>query len=287
MLLRLLSINGFSRWVGRRARSRAPGFLLRWVMKLYVRIYGVQLEEAALPLTSFKTFNEFFTRELKPGLRPISKAPFVSPVDGIASMMGSLSSGVLTQIKGKEYTLSGLLRDPELAARFRKGSYLTLYLSPRHYHRIHTPVGGKITGYRYIPGRLFPVNDRGLEQIDELFVVNERLASIIETEQWGAVAVVKVGATNVGSITLSYDETETNQKGQPARAHDFETPIPIKKGDELGRFNLGSTVVLLVESPQLKWQGFSVGDEVVVGQALAQPEGNQSVTTGSEEGAGS
>jgi len=253
-------------------------------MKLYTRIYGVRLEDATLPLESFKTFNEFFTRELKPGLRPISDAPFVSPVDGVASMMGSLSSGVLTQIKGKEYTLSGLLQDPDLAARFKKGSYLTIYLSPRHYHRIHTPVSGEITGYRYIPGRLWPVNDKGLERIDELFVVNERITSVIETEQWGAVAVVKVGATNVGSISLSYNDMVTNQKGQPARSHDFDSPIPINKGDELGRFNLGSTVVLLVESPRLQWQGFSIGDEVVMGQTLAQPEESQSISIGSAGG---
>jgi len=268
LFLYLISRNGLSRFVGWAARARAPKWLLRWAMGRYIRFYNVDLSEVEAPIDSFNTFNEFFTRELQANARPIADKPLVSPVDGVVSQSGPLQGGVLTQVKGKTYTLSGLLGDANEAKRFENGSYATIYLSPRDYHRIHCPADGDITHYSIIPGKLYPVNNMALPRIDSLFSVNERWTTYFETDR-GAIALVKVGATSVGSISCSYDSRITNS-GMPSSVHEkMPTPQTMKKGEELARFNLGSTVVLITENRQESLEKIPSDTFVKLGQSLS------------------
>jgi phosphatidylserine decarboxylase len=236
-----------SRAVGRLADLELPGPLMRAVMRAYIGFYGVDMKEVEAPLASFKSFNEFFTRRLKDGARPVDARPevLVSPSDSRVVTIGRIpEDGRLHQVKDKTYSLRQLLGDDADAARFSRGVHAILYLSPSMYHRVHCPVDGRVVGWRHIPGRLFPVNDIAVRQVDSLFAVNERLVVMIESETFGPVAAVLVGAANVGRITLAFSDLATNM-GQPAVDVRPEKPLPIRRGDDLGAFNLGSTVVLL------------------------------------------
>jgi phosphatidylserine decarboxylase len=261
-----------SRVASRLADSRLPGPLLRVFVRAYVRAYGVDLSEAAAPLSSYATFNEFFTRRLREGARVPDADPraLASPSDSRVSAIGEVpADGRLEQIKGHAYSLQALLGGPE-AAEFEQGAHATLYLSPSMYHRVHSPVRGRIRCWRYLPGRLFPVNALAVRLVKDLFVVNERIAIVIDTDELGAVAVVMVGATNVGRMTLAFDALETNA-GLPATAVRPATPLPVERGQELGAFNLGSTVVLLIAKPQGLRPEVKAGDLVKMGQALWRP----------------
>ena len=266
--LRALSRPRVSRVAASLADRRPPGALLRPLMRLYVRAYGVNLAEAAQPLESYPTFNAFFTRRLRDGARPLDADPgaVLSPCDARLTTLGPVpGDGQLEQIKGRTYSLAALLGGPE-AEEFAHGTQATLYLSPAMYHRVHAPVSGVLRSWRYLPGRLFPVNDLAVRMVDGLFVRNERVAMIIDSPQMGPVAVVMVGATNVGRITLAFDGLTTNA-GLPATAVRPAVPIPIARGQELGAFNLGSTVVLLVARPTLRAET-APGALVQMGQAL-------------------
>jgi phosphatidylserine decarboxylase len=194
----------------------------------------------------------------------------VSPVDGAVSQAGVAEGGRLVQAKGLDYTLEALLADPQLAARFRGGAFATLYLSPRDYHRIHFPLGGAIRGYRYVPGLLWPVNARSVRGVPGLFTVNERLVTVLETPL-GACAVVAVGATIVGRIRAFYDPTipVSNLPGARPVARDYPTPMPVEKGQELGAFEMGSTVILVLEPGRARLrEGLVEGARVRVGEAI-------------------
>lgn len=271
LVLRALSVPWLSRCTGRLADLRVPGPLLRAGIRAYSRFYSVDWSEVAEPLKAFPTFNAFFTRRLREGVRPVAKdASVVSPSDSRLSVLGAIpADGRLEQIKGRSYSIEALLGSAEDAALFREGVYATLYLSPSMYHRVHSPVDGRILSWRYLPGRLFPVNDVAVRSVDGLFTVNERVAVFIDTEALGPVAVVLVGATNVGRISLAFTDLVTNV-GRPAARMDAPSPIPIARGGELGAFNLGSTVVLLVAKAALRPAGPSPGDLVRMGQALWQ-----------------
>jgi len=268
LFLFLVSRNGLSRFVGWAAGSRPPKWLLQKAMAKYIQFYNVDLSEVEASLESFETFNDFFTRTLKPGARPIGDGPLVSPVDGVLSQSGSLRGGILTQIKGKTYTLEGLLGSGVDADRFSGGSYATIYLSPRDYHRIHSPVEGRIERFSIIPGKLYPVNQMALPRINSLFSVNERWTTYMDSDQ-GQVAMVKVGATSVGAVSVSYDPRITN-KGDRTRVDEtLKTPLPIGKGEEVARFNLGSTVVLLTEHPCPALEAIESDTPVKLGQVLS------------------
>jgi phosphatidylserine decarboxylase len=245
--LRLLPKNSVSRLVGRVTRLEGGKTAHQLAIRAFCRQYGVAVDEAELPLSDYPTFASFFTRRLRPGARPIAGGDDVpvSPVDGAVSHAGIASAGRLVQAKGKDYTLEKLLADPAEAARFEGGAYATIYLSPRDYHRIHTPLGGTIVGYAHVPGALWPVNRPSVRNVPELFAVNERLITYLETPV-GRVAVVAVGATCVGRIRALYDDVVTNER-RPVLRHHYETPIPISKGEELAVFEMGSTVILLFE----------------------------------------
>ena len=251
-MLDLLSKPAFSRLIGQIAQSEVPGWLLRAVIERYVAIYNVDLSEMRDPLESFKTFDDFFGRELIPGARPVDRdeSTVVSPVDGTVLNVGRVAEGQIDQVKGRSYSLTELLDSEEDSAPYENGHYVTIYLSPRDYHRIHSPVDGKITRYRYTPGRLFPVNRLGVGNIDRLFAVNERLTTHI-TGPLGEFALVKVGATNVGMISVTYHSIRTNTGKRTAYDEKLKRKKPIARGEQVGRFHLGSTVVLVSSRPDI------------------------------------
>jgi phosphatidylserine decarboxylase len=261
--------------VARLADLRVPGPLLRPLLRAYVRAYDVDLAEAAEPLAAYPTFNAFFTRRLRAGVRPIAGGPgiVVSPCDSRLQSFGHVPpDSRLDQIKGRSYAVADLLGDRDQAAAFTGGVHATLYLSPSMYHRVHVPVDGRITGWRYLPGRLYPVNAMAVRNVEGLFTVNERVAVTIDAvtidaDGVGPVVVVLVGATNVGRMTLPFAGFVTNIGGPPLSVR-LERPLPVRRGDELGAFNLGSTVVLLAADGQFQPAGVREGDLVRMGQAL-------------------
>jgi phosphatidylserine decarboxylase len=268
--IRLAALPTISNTMARLADARLPPSVLRRLIKGYIRVYGVDMSEVAEPIASFATFNHFFTRRLRDGARPIARdAGVVAPADSRVSSIGSLPrEGRLDQIKGRSYKVEALLGSAEDAAAFAEGVHATLYLSPSMYHRVHSPVDGSIVAWRYIPGRLYPVNSLAVRHVPGLFAVNERVSILIETPDHGRVAVVLVGAANVGRISLAFSALMTNTGG--AAVHETPTrPIPIARGEELGAFNLGSTVVLLVADPRLEAaSGLAPGTLIRMGEPL-------------------
>ena len=242
-----------SRVVGRLSDLRLPRPLRMALFRTWIRAFRVDMRDTAEPLERFANLDALFTRRLEPGARPCARGArrLVSPVDGRLLTFGLVEGNALLQVKGVRYTIEELLADPEAARRYRGGTYFTLYLSPPDYHRVHAPADGEILGYRYVPGRLYPVNRLGIDNVPGLFSRNERLTTFLRTPL-GHVAVVKVGATSVGRITVNYADITTNAPGASAQAVYYARPRAVSKGAELGTFHLGSTVVLLVEAPPLK-----------------------------------
>lgn len=248
-LLYLLPKNHVSRLIGWLVSHELPFGLSRTLLRYFVRTFPVDLEEAAEELDRYRTLGEFFVRDLRPGVRPVGEG-VVSPVDGTITEFGPCSGETLLQVKGRNYSLRKLLRDDELTARFRGGFYITIYLAPHDYHQIHAPVTGAVSRMVYIPGALWPVNSWSINNIDELFTVNERIITVLDAPA-GGVAVVKVGATNVGCISLVYDNLRSNCRMAGGGAdrvvqRSYEGLI-LEKGAKLAAFNLGSTVLLLFE----------------------------------------
>jgi phosphatidylserine decarboxylase len=193
-------------------------------------------------------------------------------VDGVVSETGAATEGKLVQAKGIDYSSAALLGDPAVARRFEGGAYLTIYLSPRDYHRIHFPLSGRVTGYRYLPGQLWPVNPASVRTVRGLFGVNERLVTLLDSPS-GLCAVVAVGATVVGRVRASYDAAAplTNCAGARAVARDYPAPLPVEKGQELGAFELGSTVILLFEPGRVRLEPRIVpGATLRVGEAVGE-----------------
>ncbi len=258
-----------SRVTGRLSDLRLPKAILVPAIRAYARAYGADLAEAAVPAEAYPSFNAFFTRRLREGARPIAggEGVVVSPSDSRLSAIGPVAAdGRLEQVKGSSYSIEALLGSDEDAAPFRGGLHATLYLSPAMYHRVHSPVDGRVRGWRYVPGRLFPVNPAGVRLVPGLFTRNERVAVFLDTAAHGPVAAVLVGAANVGRVSLAFADVVTNTGRTPGPVVPAET-IALRRGDELGAFNLGSTVVLLVADPRLA-PAASAGDLVRMGQAL-------------------
>jgi phosphatidylserine decarboxylase len=268
-LLGLVPKNALSRLVGALTRWEAPRWFLDRAIAGFAGRYGIDLGECDPP-SSFRTFGEFFARPLKPGRRPIAPGEevVVSPVDAVVSETGLAEGGRLLQAKGIAYTVGALLGDYEAAGRFEGGAWATLYLSPRDYHRIHFPVGGRVTGWRYVPGRLWPVNAASVRTVPSLFAINERLVVHLDTPL-GACAVVSVGATIVGRVRASFDASvpSTNLPGAVVQQGTYAEPIPVAKGAELGAFEMGSTVILLFERGRAGLR-LAPGQRVRVGEAI-------------------
>ncbi|MED1785212.1 archaetidylserine decarboxylase [Brevibacillus fortis] len=269
-LIHRLPQNAMSRTMG---KITATPFS-RLAIQRYIKHYEIDTSIIEKPATEYRTLKEFFTRRLKPAARPISPGPdtIVSPVDGTVSQLGDICEGTLIQAKGKEFSVIELLGgSEEEAKRYYGGKFITIYLSPRDYHRIHMPVAGDLSSYCYLPGRLYPVNQLGIENVDRLFARNERLVTHIKTDDLGDMALVKVGALFVGSVKVCYNTATTNIKhGRQTHEKIAETPR-YEKGAELGWFEFGSTVILLLESNELDWAtGVEQGKPLLMGQALAK-----------------
>lgn len=243
--LRYVPKNHLSRAVGRLVHARLPRPLARRLVHWFASAYKIDIDAASKAPEEYPSVGHFFIRDLREGLRPI-EGDFVSPVDGVLRNFGEVRDGRLEQIKGKSYTLARFLADPENASRFENGAYFNFYLSPQDYHHIHTPVGGTVRRSVHVPGKLWPVNDWSLANVDELFSINERVVTFIESSL-GLVAVVMIGATNVGKISVTYDSFTSNADAKKTEIRDYAPGFPVRVGDRLGTFHMGSSVVILLE----------------------------------------
>lgn len=254
------------------ANARA-GRLTTATIGWFVRRYGVDMAEALQPdIAAYASFNDFFTRALRPGARPIAPAPLTCPVDGAVSQLGRIAQGSILQAKSHTYTAQALLGgDAALAARFDGGSYITLYLSPRDYHRIHMPCRGRLTRMTYIPGRLFSVNPVTARNVPRLFARNERVVCLFETGL-GTMALVLVGATIVGSMcTAWHGQVNPPRPGRLCHWDYSQEQIALSQGEEMGRFQLGSTVIVLLPEGAVDWPADWVsGRAVRMGEAMAR-----------------
>jgi phosphatidylserine decarboxylase len=252
-LMGLLPKSALSAAAGAATRLPAPPRVHQAAIRAFVKRYHVDMTEAEHGIEHYRTFSDFFARALKPGARPVEPGErvLVSPVDGAVSQVGYSVGGELVQAKGLTYSVAQLLGDAQAAAPFHEGAWTTIYLAPRDYHRIHAPLSGTITGYAYIPGEFWPVNPASVLHKRSLFAINERLVTYMQTPV-GRCAVVKVGATIVGRIRVTYADIVTHQGG-PGKVHHFDTPVSLEKGTELGRFEMGSTVILLFEKGRVRW----------------------------------
>ena len=272
----ILPKNLLSRLLGGLTGLILPQFILQPIMNWFIKKYGVNTKEAELPIQEYRSINLFFTRALKNGVRVVNQSPgsVVSPVDSRISQYGEIQNGKMIQAKGIDYSLESLLKCSEYESHFIGGSYITLYLSPPDYHRIHTPYEGEIMGFSYTPGKLFPVHEIAVNGISELFCRNERLTTYIQTD-FGIIAVVKVGATNVGRIRVVYDDIVTNRWFRSERLHIYEKKMPISRGAELARFDLGSTVILLFERDKIEFlPELKEGMRIRFGEALGLMKGS-------------
>jgi phosphatidylserine decarboxylase len=248
---------------------RTPWFK-NWTIRGFLKLYRVAMDEAAeTDPYRYGSFNEFFTRALREGARPIARdeRAIVSPADGCISEAGSIDGDRLLQAKGRHYRLAELLAAQPWASRFEGGSFATIYLAPFNYHRVHMPLRGELKDTVYVPGRLFSVNNATAQHIPQLFARNERILTLFDTA-YGQMALVMVGALNVGSMATVWagDITPAARRVITRLPAD---PTTLEKGAELGRFNMGSTVILLFEPNRAHWHPhLRAGREVRLGQFL-------------------
>jgi phosphatidylserine decarboxylase len=255
----------FARWHG----GRWTHAVIRW----FVKRYNVNMGEAAdADVKNYACFNDFFTRALRPGSRPLAQADFVCPVDGAISQVGAIEADQIFQAKGHAYSTTALVGgDAALAAQFQDGSFATLYLSPRDYHRIHMPCAGQLRSMVYVPGDLFSVNPQTARGVPGLFARNERVVCVFDTA-WGPMVMALVGATVVGSMaTVWHGVVNPPRLAQVTEWHYDEGAITLAQGDELGRFLLGSTVVMLFPKGAVDWNAqWQATLPVRMGEAMAQ-----------------
>ncbi len=271
ILFKLIPKSLLSRVFGVLMRIPLPLGAMKAIIRWYSVKYGVK-DEYDTPPGGFRTFNAFFTRTLRPGVHRIAPDPdvVVSPVDARVDQFGTMTGNGLLQAKGLSYSVNELI-PADLADSFCGGSFMTLYLSPGDYHRIHSPVPGSITGYIHSPGTLYTVQEYMVSALPGLFIKNERITTIIRTGK-GLAAVCKVGALNVGRISLSYAPVMTNTSWRRARYVRFDESccVPVSAGQEIGTFNLGSTVILVFQKDMIEWEPSVPGMRVRMGQKIAR-----------------
>ena len=258
-MMRVAPLRGYTRLIYMVARIPLPRPLRPAFYNWLGPRMGMDLSEAELDLSEYRCFQDLFVRRLRAGARPVDGAEdgVISPVDACISACGEVRRGSLIQAKGIEYPLEELVKDPEWASELEGGHFMTLYLRPKDYHRIHSPLEGRVVGVRRVPGTLFPVQPYMVRGLRGLFVRNERLVLRLETTL-GSVALVCVGATGVGTISLAFDTEEIAVEGRR-----------VSKGDEVAAFNLGSTVILILPPCGVELAGLEPGQEVRVGHVLA------------------
>ena len=248
------------------ARIKTP-WLKNSFTSWFVATYKVNLSEAEREnVKDYEHFNDFFTRSLKKTSRPISSLPVISPVDGVVSQAGKINKSEIVQAKGKKYSVSALLDDKSIDTAYFN-SFTTIYLSPKDYHRIHMPCDGDLVSMKYIPGDLFSVNQRTVNGIDQVFARNERLVCFFNTE-FGEMAFILVGAIFVGSMQTSWEGQITPPYSKSVKYYNYmDQKIRLEKGDELGRFNMGSTVIILMSNdfPNLSLEE---GQALKMGQSI-------------------
>ncbi len=275
LLQYLLPKHLLSRLIYRLMRQRSP-FVKNTVLRVFLAGYRVDMSEAEQSDPyAFASFNDFFTRALRPGVRPIATDPqlIVSPVDGVVSQCGHLDDDTIVQAKGQAYSLARLLGgDREMVDTYRGGSFACIYLAPYNYHRIHMPMDGTVLSNTYVPGELFSVNAATVRAVPRVFARNERLICDFDTHV-GRMAVILVGALFVGSI----ETVHCGEVNPPPRGRKGTVPIPegvgrtFQKGEELGRFNMGSTVIVLFQSQRVRWDATLAPEtQVRLGRAIGR-----------------
>ncbi|MBC7371768.1 MAG: phosphatidylserine decarboxylase [Bdellovibrionaceae bacterium] len=273
-ITKFLPRNHLSYFVGKLVQWRGPAIWAQITIQWFAKMYNINLEEAEFPVSGYPSLGDFFVRKLKAGRRPVANATVVHPADSQISQHGEIrDGGFLIQAKGRDYLVRELLANSEAQIKYQGGYFITYYLCPTDYHRVHSPVDGVIQKVTHIPGELWPVNKWSVENIHDLFSVNERIVVEIATEV-GPVAVVFVGATNVGKIELSFDPSFVGNQFtlMKNRIVEYRTPIEIKKGEELGMFRMGSTVVMVYAEEFNKRFGsnLNLGPGVKYGEALSR-----------------
>jgi phosphatidylserine decarboxylase len=272
LLQHIVPQHALTRLAGALAASETP-WLRERMIRRFAAAYNVDMSEAARGFGEFASFNDFFTRELKPGARKLADSGeyILSPADGAVSQLGDITGGRIFQAKGRDFTAADLLgHGAKAAARFEGGRFITIYLSPKDYHRVHMPAAGALRSSVYVPGDLFSVNAATAEGVDRLFARNERLACLFDGPD-GMFANVMVGAMIVAGIDTVWPRRFTGHGKAPMREDFAEGAVSLAAGAEMGRFYLGSTAVLLFEPGRVAWmEGLKPGDPVRMGQAIGR-----------------
>lgn len=250
------------------------GIVTTWIIQGFSKLYKIDLSEAQISdVKEYKTFNDFFARELKQDARPIdaSTNSVVMPADGVISQFGSIQDNLLLQAKGHFYTLDSLLAcHPDMIKFFKNGAFATTYLSPKNYHRFHMPCDGILREMIYVPGSLFSVSKATTECIPNIFARNERVICLFETD-FGPMAQILVGATIVGSIEVTWEGLITPPRDGIMKRWTYSGEVKLSKGEDMGCFKLGSTVITLFASNAVEFDShLKIGDQVRVGQKLAE-----------------
>lgn len=248
------------------------GWWKNFMIRRFIKLYGVNMEESQRTAADFLNFNDFFTRELKDGCRPISAAAnsVACPADGVISQIGRIQHNQLLQAKNINFTTAALLSRDDTDTSFVGGSFVTIYLSPKDYHRLHIPLAGTLQEMVHIPGKLFSVNEATSNGVADLFAANERVVAFFDT-QVGEMALVLVGAMLVSSIQTVWSGVVTPPSGKSVRRFRYpDQAITLEKGQEMGRFNMGSTIIVLFGKDAITWdKHLAKGDAVTVGCPIA------------------
>lgn len=247
------------------------GSFTHWLIKRFINVYKVDMNIADSPnISDYNSFNKFFTRSLKATARPLAATDIISPVDAQISQIGQINNGSLIQAKGRDFQLDDLLAgQTDMVNLFKQGLFTTLYLAPKDYHRIHMPITGRLTAMVYVPGRLFSVNQRTSQAVPNLFARNERVICLFETEL-GPMAMILVGALFVGSIDTVWAGTIAPSRLSSIKRWNYSEPM-LEKGAEMGRFNMGSTVIILHDAQHVAWLSeLKPQQNIKLGEGLAQ-----------------
>ncbi|MES2856229.1 MAG: archaetidylserine decarboxylase [Bdellovibrionota bacterium] len=248
VIMPMLPKNDLSHFVGRLVHHPLPGNIGRKSVEWFAKYYSINLDEAEHPITHYKTIGELFTRKLKSDARPVGR-DVVHCADAVVSEAGPIEHETLIQAKGKNYTVTELLKTNEFTESFDHGHFMTYYLCPTDYHRVHSAVDGEIIWSKHIPGTMWPVNEWSVNAIPGLFAINERVAIVIQTPR-GKIGLVMVAATNVGNMSMTFDPdimTKVRKGNRQPKERHYSPALPIERGEEVGIFHMGSTVVMLFE----------------------------------------